>query len=317
MIQYRQHAIHIFLSLWSILFIFYSNDCHAQTKENITAGVYIEDVHNIDYSKSTFDIIFFLWVNSDVEMYDLQKYVDINGATDIDYSLESQDTLKGKVYHSEARIKAKMLNNFDVNNFPFDNIRLNLEIEFVKNDATHLILNPDVEESEINPEYIGSDSLRIETTFSKGLSKYTTNFGNKDLGTNVVYPKLHISLNMARDSWNVFIKLFITLFIALFLSAGSILLPLKMSEEKFGLIVGSLFTAIGNKYITDDLLPMSGNFNLSDRIHLLTFLFITFIAFFAILEQRQKLMLSKKKNFMLFVGVVCCYGLFVVFATIV
>jgi hypothetical protein len=130
-----------------------------------------------------------------------------------------------------------------------------------------------------------------------------------------VYPRLEISLDLERDKWNVFIKLFITLFIALFLSASSILLPLKMSEEKFGLIVGSLFTAIGNKYITDDLLPMSGNFNLSDRIHLLTFVFITLMTFLAIIEQRYRIIMSRKMDLILFVGVLFIYLVFVGLAT--
>jgi hypothetical protein len=42
-----------------------------------------------------------------------------------------------------------------------------------------------------------------------------------------------------------------------------------------GLIVGSLFTAVGNKYVTDGYLPLS-NFNLSDKLHLLTIVLITF-----------------------------------------
>jgi hypothetical protein len=292
---------------------------HAQsTKENkevITAGIYIEDIHNIDYSNSTFEIIFYLWVNSNMEIYDIEKYIDLNGATALDFSLPYNDTLKNGLFHSERRISAKFLNNFDINNFPFDKVQLNILVEFIKNDIKLLELHIDELESKINPEYIGSDSLNIKAKIQGGFARYESNYGNANLGKRVVYPRLEISLDLERDKWNVFIKLFITLFIALFLSASSILLPLKMSEEKFGLIVGSLFTAIGNKYITDDLLPMSGNFNLSDRIHLLTFVFITLMAFLAIIEQRYRIIMSRKMDLILFVGVLFIYLVFVGLAT--
>jgi hypothetical protein len=292
---------------------------HAQsTKENkevITAGIYIEDIHNIDYSNSTFEIIFYLWVNSNMEIYDIEKYIDLNGATAIDFSLPYNDTLNNGLFHSERRISAKFLNNFDINNFPFDKVQLSILVEFIKNDIKLLELHIDELESKINPEYIGSDSLNIKAKIQGGFARYESNYGNANLGKRVVYPRLEISLDLERDKWNVFIKLFITLFIALFLSASSILLPLKMSEEKFGLIVGSLFTAIGNKYITDDLLPMSGNFNLSDRIHLLTFVFITLMAFLAIIEQRYRIIMSRKMDLILFIGVLFIYLVFVGLAT--
>ena len=201
------------------------------------------------------------------------------------------------------------------NIFPFDKIQLSVFIEFIKNDVKLLSLNLD-KESVIKPEYIGSDSLKLNSLIRLGNAKYESNYGNEDLGENVVYPRLEISLDLDRAQWNVFLKLFITLFIALFLSASSILLPLKMSEEKFGLIVGSLFTAIGNKYITDDLFPMSGNFNLSDRIHLLTFVFITLMAFLAIIEQRYRIIMSRKMDLILFFGVLCCYLIFAGLATL-
>ena len=314
-LNFVKHTVKFIVML--ILILVQRTDCFAQSsiKEQLTAGVYIEDIHHIDYSNSTFEIIFYLWVNSNTEFYEIEKYIDINRATEIDYSLAYDDTLKNGLFHSERRISAKIINDFDVNKFPFDNIQLSVLIEFIKNDVKLLSLHLD-KESVIKPEYIGSDSLKINSVLRLGQVKYESNYGNEDLGKNVVYPRLEISLDLERAQWNVFLKLFITLFIALFLSASSILLPLKMSEEKFGLIVGSLFTAIGNKYITDDLFPMSGNFNLSDRIHLLTFVFITFMAFLAIIEQRYRIIMSRRMDLILFFGVLCCYLIFAGLATL-
>src|SRR6185295_12112975 len=42
-------------------------------------------------------------------------------------------------------------------------------------------------------------------------------------------------------------------------------------EPRFGLPVGGLFAAVGNKYIIDSLLPESPEFSLVDTLHSLTF----------------------------------------------
>jgi uncharacterized membrane protein len=49
-------------------------------------------------------------------------------------------------------------------------------------------------------------------------------------------------------------------------------------EPRFGLPVGGLFAAVGNKYIIDSILPESASFTLVDTLHA-----ITFFAIFAIL----------------------------------
>ena len=64
------------------------------------------------------------------------------------------------------------------------------------------------------------------------------------------------------------------------------------------MIVGSLFTTVGNKYVTDDILPIQNSLNLSDKLHLLTILMITLIAAYAIFEQRLKIKDSLKTDLM-------------------
>ena len=80
----------------------------------------------------------------------------------------------------------------------------------------------------------------------------------------------------------------------------SLLYPNENSEEKIGLIVGSLFTTVGNKYVTDGILPIQNSLNLSDKLHFLTILVITLIAAFAIIEQRFKLPNRNKTDFIVF-----------------
>ena len=278
-------------NLLTLFAIFAINACFSIRNndeiEHIKVGISIEDVYNIDYSSSTFDIVFWIWINSNKEIYQTEKFMDIIGSTNVEYSYIYNDTLSNGIFHTERKVTARILNKFDVNNFPFDELKLNLFLEFFKEKSGKLDVEFDYGESNLKPDYIGSDNNKFKVIKPIISSKfYESNYGNTEVGKSVSYEEIKIPLILVRDKWNIFSKIFITLFIAFILASSSVLLPANSSEEKFGLIVGSLFTSIGNKYITDEMLPITSNFNLSDRIHLLTFLFITFIALFSVMEQR-------------------------------
>ena len=61
------------------------------------------------------------------------------------------------------------------------------------------------------------------------------------------------------------------MYIAFLISALSFLSDPGELEPRFGLPVGGLFAAVGNKYIIDSLLPQSSQFSLVDTLHSLTF----------------------------------------------
>jgi uncharacterized BrkB/YihY/UPF0761 family membrane protein len=84
------------------------------------------------------------------------------------------------------------------------------------------------------------------------------------------------------------------------LASLSFFLPNQKSSEQVAIIVGALFAAIGNKYITESIIPISKDFGLSDQIHFTTILFILLFILFAIIEQRKELKDSIKFDFSIF-----------------
>jgi len=72
----------------------------------------------------------------------------------------------------------------------------------------------------------------------------------------------------------LFMKIFIGMYIAFLISIVSFTPHPSELEPRFGLPVGGLFAAVGNKYIIDSLLPESSSFTLVDTLHALTFVAI-------------------------------------------
>ncbi len=63
---------------------------------------------------------------------------------------------------------------------------------------------------------------------------------------------------------------FLIAYVCFFIHAGSV-------ESRFGLNVGALFAAVGNKYIIDSSLPDTSSFTLVDTLHGITLVFISIV----------------------------------------
>lgn len=289
-----------------LAFLFSFQSAFAQGRRNVEIGVFVEDVYGLDYQNSKYQIIFWLWVNTDT-IVNFEEDLDLSNCAEIDISSVSYDQSEdGARIHSECKIIATILNKFDVVDYPFDRqkVKLRLELtEFTDVDKFNFIFDRN---SVLKPEFM--HDWTVNSTSAKfNVNDYKSTFGNYLYEeSSFMYPGLDLELGLIRDSWNLFFKSFLTLFVSVVLASISLFYPNNCSEEKMGLIVGSLFTAVGNKYVTDGYLPLS-NFNLSDKLHLLTIVLITVIALFAIIEQRSKIKDNIKLDIAMFVAAIASF----------
>jgi hypothetical protein len=275
-----------------------------QTKDTLRVGVYVDNIYDIDYLKSSFESIFYVWINSEEELIkedivnDVSNFLDIDRMIDFKVLLQEHNRL-GSKHHYLLKLQAKILTKMDVSKFPFDKQCLDYYIELNTHYKGDKIIILDTKNSSIRPNFI--DKWKVDVPKISVKSKeWNSDFGNIKSDKRNVLDAINIQIPLVRDCWNIYWKMFIVLFISFFLTVVSVFLPNKLSEEKLALIVGSLFTAIGNKYITESYLPISDSFNLSDKIHLVTFIFIALFSVYAIIEQRFKLKDSLKNDFIAF-----------------
>jgi hypothetical protein len=85
-------------------------------------------------------------------------------------------------------------------------------------------------------------------------------------------------MDIDREAGGLFMKIFLGMYFAFLIAMVSFLSDTNEVEPRFGLPVGGLFAAVGNKYIIDSVLPESSQFSLVDILHNLTF-----FAIFAVL----------------------------------
>jgi len=100
-----------------------------------------------------------------------------------------------------------------------------------------------------------------------------TGFGDPREGRNhQSFSQFVIEMDIERNACGLFMKIFLGMYIAFLIAIISFTPHPSEMEPRFGLPVGGLFAAVGNKYIIDSILPESSSFTLVDTLHALTFI---------------------------------------------
>ncbi|MBM3454368.1 MAG: hypothetical protein FJX80_04380 [Bacteroidetes bacterium] len=287
-----------FIFLFSVFFLLLSQlmareiesvSDSSQSKPEITVGMWIDQLGNLDYENNTCEIIAYVWVTSEGSKYDLENSADFTNSWENEilyYEIDSVISNGKLIFNELIKVKINNISNFKLNSFPFDTNEILINVELTGHFTGDLKIAVDQINSIINP------SINPEWKISQSPLSYQRNIWNSDYGNLREIKEvdaIQTKLVLKRNAWPIYFKLFSILFLAFILASLSFFLPNQKSEEKVAIVVGALFTAIGNKYITESIIPMSNNFGLSDQIHFTTLFFILLIIMFAIYEQRKKI----------------------------
>ncbi|HVD99589.1 MAG TPA: hypothetical protein VNB90_15380 [Cytophagaceae bacterium] len=315
-----------------LLFVFsfslhsYAQDSIATARtvpDTVKIGAYVMSVHDINFHDKEYTMRFWLWLLHSNPDFDFPNQVDITNAKSIEQPTVMSDTSSGKIW-CLMKMKTTMKQSWDVADYPFDKQHLTVKIENSEYDSDHLIFQADTEGSNFDSTLVVDGWDVCEFNVSTGTNEYRTAFGDPSYKTQRSnYSHFHIDMVLQRDAWGLFFKLFIGMYIAFLISSVCFIVDPTEVEPRFGLPVGGLFAAVGNKYIIDSLLPESSTFTLVDSLHALTFLFIFFtIAFSAISliwiadEKHSKAMKLNKTGGIIIFGSYVVINLILVIAAI-
>jgi hypothetical protein len=249
-----------------------SDTIDTQYPDTVKVGAYVISVHDINFHDKEYTIRFWLWFLYDNPEFDFSKQLDIPNAKNIDPPEIITDTLEGKTWVI-MKMKCTMKESWDVEDFPFDSQHLRLQIENTLFDNTSLVFEPDTTGSRFDDEEAIDGWSITNFKVSRKDNDYQTGFGDPRPGNNAsVFSQFNVEMDIERNAWGLFLKIFIGMYIAFLIAIISFTPHPAELEPRFGLPVGGLFAAVGNKYIIDSLLPETPQFTLVDVLHTVTFL---------------------------------------------
>jgi hypothetical protein len=242
--------------------------------DTVKAGVYVISVHDINFRDKEYTMRFWLWFVYDNPDFDFNKQLDIPNAKEIDVQETIIDSLDGKAWVI-MKMKCTMKQSWSVHDFPFDKQSLKMHIENTLFDSRSLVFMPDKKDSNFDPSDAidGWNITNFEVSESK--NDYKTGFGSgSGSADGQDFSSFDVGMDLERSAWGMFLKIFLGMYIAFLIATISFTPHPSEMEPRFGLPVGGLFAAVGNKYIIDSILPESSVFTLVDTLHALTFIAI-------------------------------------------
>jgi hypothetical protein len=266
-----------FLALTGLSFQLQAQTHEKQTPDTVKVGAYVISLHDIDIHDKEYTVRFWLWLlHNNPEEFDFPYQTEVPNAKSLEKPDMMTDTIMGKTW-CLMKMKATMKESWNVGDYPFDEQLLMVRIENTVFDQSKLVFKADSLGSNFDPE-LAIDGWNIKDfRVSTGVSHYNTAFGDPSVQEqNSDYSHFDIEMTLERNAWGLFFKLFMGMYIAFLISSVTFIINPKQVEPRFGLPVGGLFAAVGNKYIIDSLLPETSDFTLVDSLHTITFLAIFF-----------------------------------------
>ena len=270
-------------------------------KDTCKVGLYLNSVYDFNLEDKSFMADFWMWMNYKNDSLRFDDAVELPNSKTTEtshYSIEK----KGDWNWATQKVKAQIMHQWDVSKFPFDEQHLTLELEDAKYDTSQVIYVADTMNTKVDCSF-NSTEWRIERFgIAADQRIYNTTYGNPELSGNSSYPRVVAELVIKRNnSWLMLGKMLTGAYVAFLISCLVFFVSSENQDSRFGLCVGGLFAAIGNKYIVESVVPTSTTNTLMDNVHNLTFTFILLIVGIIILslylfesgdEQKRKLSLK-------------------------
>lgn len=260
--------------------------------DTVKTGIYVISIHDIDFKENEYTINLWLWLTYKNKKFDFWQNLEIPQAKSFTKSYYTVDTTGGRVYML-MKLQCIMKDSWRINNFPFDRQRLRLGIENSQFDASSLVFVADTLGKHFDPRFTlrgwNIDSFVVST----GTKAYETGFGDESLEKpHTEYSTFRVRIALDRDATELFWKMFLGMYVSFLISYMCFYIHADHIDSRFGLSVGALFAAIGNKYVIDSSLPDSAAFTLVDTLHGITLFYI----FAVITSSAISLLLSKNNN---------------------
>jgi hypothetical protein len=268
--------------------------------DTVKIGAYVISVHNINFHDKEYTVRFWLWFLHKQPDFDFSKQLDIPNAKSIEFEPPIIDSIGHKAWII-MKMKCIMKENWNVADFPFDKQSLTVQIENTLFDKSSLVFVPDTTGSRFDDEEAIDGWTISDFHVATTTNDYHTGFGDNRPGKDSSeFSQFLIKMKIERNALGLFMKIFVGMYIAFLISIISFTPQPSELEPRFGLPVGGLFAAVGNKYIIDSLLPESSTFTLVDTLHTLTFfsIFATLVISAVTLKlvDYEKGALAKKVN---------------------
>ncbi|TNE55910.1 MAG: hypothetical protein EP344_13020 [Bacteroidetes bacterium] len=267
-----------------LLLVLFRNQASTQP-DTVKIGAFINDIYDINLAEKSFSTTFWVWFNyTNPELTPLET-LEIPTAKELNYELEFTEQKNG-IYWSGKQVHAVIKKDWDVRRFPFDKQVMTIDLEESDQDTGTMVYLADTENTKLDTGLVISNWQIERFELTTKARKYDTTYGDPDLTNGSAYAHATLKVFIKRKSWGLFFSLFTGLYVSFFISTLVFFIDPIHVDPRFGLSVGAMFAAVGNKYIVDSILPQSTTFTLVDKLHIITYVYLLLCIVLSVISLR-------------------------------
>jgi hypothetical protein len=261
---------------------------HKLSDNQVKFGMFITNLHDIDFAKNEFQVEFWSWFISNKSDYYPKERTEIVNSKEFSIRNSTKQDIEDYTLHSQI-FKGTIKQYWDIERFPFDTQKLMISLEDTTDNVQFITDDSSSIANDIIPD--GWELKGFELSVSD--TNYPTTFGDPrvDKNNNYKFSRATATITLKRNGIRIFITAFLGLFVATVLviivflintsSKGLSIIPL---QPRITLCVGSLFAAVGSIYSLTNKIPYTTNFTLSDSLQITTFIAIAFAIISSVLS---------------------------------
>lgn len=255
-------------------------------KDTCTVGLFINSIYDFKLDDKSYMADFWMWMNYKNDSLHFENAAEITNSKSADFSHYTNEKI-GEWNWVAQKCRAQLVHQWDVSNYPFDQQKLRIEIEDSQYDTTELVYKADKANSKIDTKLNSTEWCIEKFSVTEGVKTYNTTYGNPRLDGASTYPRVVAEITIRRTNcWTRLVKMLTGAYVAFLISCIVFFVSSDNQDSRFGLCVGGIFAAIGNKYIVESIVPSSTGNTLMDNVHTLTFIFIMLIIITIIISLR-------------------------------
>lgn len=247
-------------------------------------GIFVYSLYDFDLANKSFSTVVYIWVNHTVDSLTFENSLEITNAKSTEYSMYFDEEEMGIKWVS-VKCRAQIISDWDISDFPFDKQVLVIQIEEGDKDTSDLVYVADIANSKIHEDLKLKDWDIVDFKMKDGVSVYKTSYGDPGLSNQSGYAMVKGEITLKRiHVWTIFFKLFTGVFVGFLIALMVFFIKPINVDPRFGLCVGGLFAAVGNKYVVESTVSTVSSNTLIDTLHNLTFVSILVVIFISIIS---------------------------------
>ncbi|UAA39175.1 hypothetical protein KIH87_02070 [Paraneptunicella aestuarii] len=268
------------VALFALIWLCQVNLSVAQEQDvsYVKSGIYATEIYDIDFQKEQFDVQFWIWFIHENESYLPWERTEVINAKS--YRIVSHiREHRGNQFFDSIKMKAVIRGEWDINDYPFDQQVLTIDIEDNQQTGSDFRFLADQLPSGVEQARLPHGWTLRNIVIASTKHQYGTTFGDPNLTATdkPEYSRLQMQLTLEREGNRLFIVIFIGFILAWLLTilvyasnCWNRLASVMNMQDLLNICIGALFAAMSNSFTLSNLLPYTTYLVLADHFQIVT-----------------------------------------------